>query len=318
MLIERLLSAPRGQIFACNLIDGLNLKLIDQALLRQVFDFERSTYLSTPPADAESAIGRFVKIADHLGLYCRCATRPASLCNRTNRGFSNIMLRCHFVSLFDERIISGHLIYKYRGTGYRDSDFGPLEALNGNFGAFKDDAQIGFANGPAWLADSTDVDSCFAEPNAADAFRDRLGLVHRRAHEPLVSVSLDVDPNLRDFLSMNRPTAFDAGSHSRYRCAGDDAAKAGMAPSSGSSVPDEGLTVDLAKFSRGEPLLDGGREYVSLSVGDLRNRRPVWKGLGWTSRDGEADAPVVMDKRFAEVLLRGRVPADLQKELGAI
>lgn len=312
MFIERLLSGPRGQIVACNIVDGLDLDLIDETDIRKLFDAERTLYGSRPPANDRSAIGRLINLANARRLFQKCKIKPTSLDYAGTRTFANIILRCHFVGLFDEAILCRSLIYKYRTTSVPDADFAEIDRFNGNFDALKEDAQLGYGSGIVFLTDYLDLSTALAGAAPATDARNRLGLVHHKADVPLMAVWFSADPAVKDALLMNRPIAFDAGWHSRFRCLPDRIPSAGGAAA---IAGDEGYTLDLANFSRRDPKVNGAREYVSTVVPDLRGRQPVWKGLGYTADDGEPLPEDVMDEQMVRILLRGRTRDDIDQRL---
>lgn len=270
-LIERfaslLLSEPKGQIVACNLLYCHDAKVVEPSEVESIVKTSLHQFDADPPASCTELLG-LLEIEWHAHRFHGPEAEVSDELCRT--GFHHILRYEHFFDALDPKVRSATGIVArnpFTEVGAKQQAV-TLNRLSGQpAGMFSSGKKLGHTT--LWLTPDD------LRPLTADRARDLLGLIHHGAGIALMRVS--VASTIIRGLRARRPTFAAAGTHRRFRQRPDSYTPTGF-----------GRAVDLQRHRTlpvGETV-DGAMEVVTEPQG-LHSLEIAWICLGCTKAHGE-------------------------------
>jgi|GEM_PF-2739493 len=311
-ILDLLLSDPKGVVIACNLQQsikqGLVTKNFASTLVDWWFDYYRYTISGTT--------GGINKLLDALDVVISPTNLPANFRPGTHRpdfllqgryptrkhkinDAQHVMtfttFRRHVAHEDDYKKLTNGCDIPSANSFTNPSDRGIARAMDllqkmGRWDCrITADGTIGRSGRILWF---TSAPSGSTTTRTADEIRDMLGMIDRKPGNLLIEVTLPATCLAKQ--NPRRPTAMDAGSHQRFRVRADGKTKQGRKA--------WGHAVDLGKFARGEPNIDGACERVCQPIPATAVNQLSFRCLGkvTTTRGNDANDN---DDEFAKRLL---------------
>ncbi|HIJ83299.1 MAG TPA: hypothetical protein HPQ00_03745 [Magnetococcales bacterium] len=276
---KRLTEFPGGLIIVCNILDGIDQKLLDDNYAQTLFDWWRTLVnwkgdRTPPPGISDSDLPNEIMGCFNILLYHPLPnafrpgeSRPNFFLAGIHRRLRNINNFGKFINVTDGNVFLQHVIHedeRRRLFGSVTSHFTktPSHELSLFMGhgtisvVLRDSSTVGNPDRLLWIApdryNGTSLSDVFPRPDAANQLRDLLGLNHYTKGTGLVALHLPLDAVKAGVHA--RPTVADSGGHVRFKSRPD--------------LPKHfkqrawGFTVDLAKLSANADILDGWPERV--------------------------------------------------------
>lgn len=318
-LVDRLLAEAAGRVVLWNVLDCYNDGLFSRGDLQLFFYWWRAAlpFIEATPSPLREADPLFATLELLLLEPEQWATLHSKYAGLSSLGTKpELRVLCRrragqrrkgrrFATALDAEGFFTHLAADVKnqllGTAVLDT-VGEGVRAKATFGGMphtarvdhlKDGAHLGPPGGVLWFTLAEAIQDPL-DQGSADDLRDLLGLVH---------VGEDVDLMVVEFESTGlrpsvcgRPTAFDAGSHRRFKAQADKATNRRRSS--------WGHTADLNRIARGMADVDGAPERVSHPVPAQALGNVVVHAVGRTSVKRGGDRRD--DDRFLDLLERGR------------
>jgi len=308
--LDDVLGAPQGCVVACNMLDCLDLGLVDesfvadlwlkwyQAFIDRVRAFRRGVPRSRLQQELMFALDAVLQGPSDPGsddctgandLRLRCVVRggPAPTAGFTHATRADLFVD-HVMHRDDRRrLVAGAVLLPSAGSaapGFKWRGHGPWRV------ALKDGATLGRPGGVVWLTLSHTLVADIASVDAADRVRNRLGLVHHASGVALLAIR--IESGVMAGKKVGRPTFADAGSHRRFRSMADKSVNRRRKT--------WGCSVDLSLLAGGEKWVDGVPERVACPLSRREAVSVEIRYLGETRTDLGSDP--ADDVAFAERL----------------
>ncbi|MEO5328283.1 MAG: hypothetical protein H7829_08555 [Magnetococcus sp. THC-1_WYH] len=276
--LKRLVSFPKGQIIACNLLSGYDIKIIDATFIHDLIDWWRALVIWNIKRNHDSGISD-AALADLIEksflqvIFNSQApgfrpghTKPNFLLAGKRRKLGRSRVD-RFVNITDVEPFVKHVLCEQDRrnlTGKRGIKLGVVsrreERIFMKSGQQtiqpKTQSTIGNPERLLWVApdhnQGNSLSALFSSKDAAERCRDLLGLNHYQDGTGLIAMFLPLDVVKK--LTHARPTVVDSGGYKRFK----------SIPDSPSSLRRSswGFTVDLESLLNGATILDGWPERV--------------------------------------------------------
>lgn len=323
--IDLLLASFRGQIIACNILDGIESGAVSEAFVGQVLNWWEHLVAHagyTSPIQVVLALN-VVRDRSYPAALPGSVTAPEfRFKGSTTVGNTNGMVGC---------VMPAGLIGKVCTKADRDRLYAlgaeipttyltpwtqhALDALLDLDDADRKitlDAGQSIGSNTIWVTTKTSLDNTLRNCRnleRADKARDILGLVHRNKDEVLAALFFPA--SILSTLNSARPTFVDAGDHSRFKTTADS--------SRARAEASWGWTANLEKLYHSKSVLDGCRERVCSAVrhSDVPGGAVSFIPLGILMMPRN-DTVGVNDDRFAARLSRGKTVGEIRTKLIAV
>lgn len=277
-LLKRLVSSPKGQIIACNLLSGHATSIIDAAFVHELIDWWRALVIWNTKRYHASGISdaALIDLIESSFLQVIFNSQPPGF--RPGHSKPNFLLAGkhrklgksrvdQFINITDVEPFIKHVLREQDRRTLTGKKGIKLDVVSKREKRMfmksgkqtihpKTQSTIGNPERLFWIAPDHNkgnfLSDLFSGEDAAERCRDLLGLNHHQKGTGLVALFIPLDVVKK--LTHARPTVVDSGGHNRFKSFPDSPSNLRRSP--------WGFTVDLKNLLSGATVLDGWPERV--------------------------------------------------------